>query len=72
MPAGSRFIATFDLALNLIRGTYFISAGWTYFQGDDLKVVHRRYDVLRFEVQPADRSIGIANCFARIHVERAR
>jgi lipopolysaccharide transport system ATP-binding protein len=70
MAAGSRYLASFDLALNLMPGTYFISLGWTYFQGDDLKVIHRRYDVIKLEILPVDRSIGIANCFGRITVER--
>jgi len=70
MPAGSRFRVSFDLALNLMAGTYFLSVGWTYFDGGDLKVVHRRYDVVHLQVMPEDRSIGIANCFATIDFER--
>jgi ABC-type polysaccharide/polyol phosphate transport system ATPase subunit len=70
MPAGSRFRATFELALNIMPGTYFLSLGWTYFERDDLKVIHRRYDAIRLDVLPADRSIGIANCFAGISLER--
>jgi ABC-type polysaccharide/polyol phosphate transport system ATPase subunit len=71
MPAGSRFLASFDLALNLMRGTYFVSVGWTWFEGDELRVVHRRYDVITFAVHATDRSVGIANCYAAISVERA-
>lgn len=66
MPADSKHRVTFDLALNLMPGTYFLSAGWTYFEGRDLRVVHRRYDAIRLDVLPVDRSIGIANCHARI------
>jgi ABC-type polysaccharide/polyol phosphate transport system ATPase subunit len=70
IPAGSKYRASFDLALNIMPGVYFLSLGWTYFQGTELKVIHRRYDVIRLDVLPADRSIGIANCFAKIDFER--
>jgi hypothetical protein len=70
MPPGSRYRVSFDMALNLVAGTYFISVGWTYFQGGDLKVVHRRYDAVTLDVLPEDRSIGVANCFAAIDYER--
>jgi hypothetical protein len=66
ITAGSRLRVSFELDLNIMPGTYFLSLGWTRFEGTDLKVVHRRYDVVRLEVLPADRSIGIANCYARI------
>jgi hypothetical protein len=65
-PPGSRLRASFDLALNIMPGTYFLSLGWTKFEGTDLRVIHRRYDAITLVVLPADRSIGIANCFAKI------
>lgn len=72
MPAGARFRVSFDLALNLMAGSYFLSVGWTYFEGSNLKVVHRRYDAVNLTVLPEDRSIGVANCFATIDVELVR
>jgi hypothetical protein len=69
MPAGARFRVSFDMAVNLMPGTYFVSVGWTYFEGSELRVIHRRYDVVRLEVLPADRSSGIANCYATISYE---
>jgi len=66
IPAHARFRATFTLTANMMPGSYFLSFGWTRFQGTDLKVVHRRYDAIKLEILPADVSIGIANCFARI------
>jgi hypothetical protein len=71
MSAGTRFRVSFDVAVNMMPGTYFVSVGWTYFEGPDLRVVHRRYDVVRLEVLPADRSTGIANCYAKISYEAA-
>ncbi len=70
MPAGSRFCVSFELELNLMPGTYFVSTGWTYFEGRELRVVHRRYDVVRLDVLPVDRSFGIANCRAAIRFDR--
>jgi len=72
MPPGSRFRVSFDLAMNLMAGTYFLSVGWTYFEGADLKVIHRRYDAVSLTVLPEDRSIGVANCFAAIDFERVK
>jgi len=69
VPARSRLRVSFDLAVNLMPGTYFVSLGWTHFEGTELRVIHRRYDVVRLEVLGTDRSIGIANCFARIGFE---
>jgi lipopolysaccharide transport system ATP-binding protein len=72
MTAGARVRVTFDMAVNLMPGTYFMSVGWTYFEGTELRVIHRRYDVVRLEVLPSDRSTGIANCFATISYEAAK
>jgi ABC-type polysaccharide/polyol phosphate transport system ATPase subunit len=69
VAAGSRLRVSFDLAVNLMPGTYFVSLGWTHFEGTELRVIHRRYDVVRLEVLGTDRSIGIANCFAQIGFE---
>jgi len=71
MSAGTRLRISFDMAVNLMAGTYFVSVGWTYFEGSELRVVHRRYDVVRLEILPADRSTGIANCYATISYEAA-
>jgi ABC-type polysaccharide/polyol phosphate transport system ATPase subunit len=70
MAPGSRYRVSFDLAVNLMPGTYFLSAGWTFFLGQELRVVHRRYDVIRLDVLPIDRSFGIANCLGKISYER--
>ena len=72
MPARTRFRVSFDMAVNVMPGTYFLSVGWTYFEGSELRVIHRRYDVVRLEVLPTDRSTGIANCQATISFEPAK
>jgi ABC-type polysaccharide/polyol phosphate transport system ATPase subunit len=70
MPAGSRFRVAFDLSVNLMAGTYFLSFGWTHFENGDLRVIHRRYDAVKLDVLPQDRSMGVANCFAAIEFEQ--
>jgi ABC-type multidrug transport system ATPase subunit len=62
VPAGSRTEAVFDLQLNVLPGVYFISLGWVRLVNAEVQVIHRRYDVLRFDVLPYDRSFGIAYC----------
>jgi ABC-type polysaccharide/polyol phosphate transport system ATPase subunit len=65
---GERHRVTFRFNMNLVPGTYFVSLGWTYFVGDELVVIHRRYDVMSFEVHGRDRVFGIANLWAVIDV----
>jgi hypothetical protein len=70
IDAGQEAEVTFRFPLNLVAGEYFISLGWTYYHGDAIKVVHRRYDTLKFSVLGVDRSFGIAHLFASIEVKR--
>lgn len=69
--AGQTHRVRFAFDLNLIAGTYFVSLGWTYFAGDELNVVQRRYDVLQLEITSGDRAFGIANLRAKIDVAPA-
>lgn len=66
--AGDKVETFFDLQLNVLPGTYFISAGWVRLENGDVQVIHRRYDVVRFDVMPKDRSFGIAYCPTKIRV----
>ncbi|MDB6127061.1 MAG: tagH 1, partial [Verrucomicrobia bacterium] len=52
----------FDLQLNVLPGVYFISLGWVRLENGEVQVIHRRYDVLRFDVLPRDKSFGLAYC----------
>jgi lipopolysaccharide transport system ATP-binding protein len=60
--AGGGTEAVFNLALNVLPGVYFISLGWVRLVNAEVQVIHRRYDVLRLEVMPRDRSFGLAFC----------
>jgi lipopolysaccharide transport system ATP-binding protein len=66
---GSKHEATFRVQLNIMPGVYFVSIGWVRLEGGDVEVVQRRYDVVRFEVMPRDRSFGIAYCPSEIDVK---
>jgi ABC-type polysaccharide/polyol phosphate transport system ATPase subunit len=69
LAAGARTQAVFDLQLNVLPGVYFISLGWVRLENSEVQVIHRRYDVLRFDVLPKDRSFGLAYCPTQIHLQ---
>lgn len=69
VPAGTRSDVTFTLPLNVLPGVYFISLGWVRLVNGDVQVIHRRYDVLRFDVLPRDKSFGLAWCPTSIQVQ---
>lgn len=66
VKAGTQREVDFCFDLNLMPGHYFISLGFTYFVGNELVVVHRRYDTIKFEIHGKDRVFGIANLQASI------
>ena len=47
-------------------GDYFFSFGFTHFVGQELVVIHRRYDAIKIEVHGQDHTFGIANLLAVI------
>lgn len=65
---GSRVEIVFDIQLNILPGVYFLSVGWVRLDNADVQVIHRRYDVIRFDVMPVDKSFGIAFCPTTIAV----
>jgi hypothetical protein len=69
VPAGARSEAVFDLQLNILPGVYFVSLGWVRLVNAEVVVIHRRYDVLRFDVLPRDKSFGLAYCPTEIRVQ---
>jgi ABC-type polysaccharide/polyol phosphate transport system ATPase subunit len=56
----------FSFPLNLPAGTYFLSFGFTHFVGNDLVVIHRRYEALKIEVHSAHRTLGLIDLRATI------
>ena len=69
---GASVEATFSVQLNVQPGVYFISLGWVRLVNAEVQVIHRRYDVLRFDVMPRDRSFGLAHCLTNIQVTPLR
>ena len=65
---GARIEVVFNLQLNVLPGVYFLSVGWVRLENAEVQVIHRRYDVIRFEVMPVDKSFGIAYCPTQITV----
>jgi ABC-type polysaccharide/polyol phosphate transport system ATPase subunit len=68
MSAGEHAEALFTIQLNILPGVYFISVGWVRIENGEVQVIHRRYDSLRFDVLPRDKSFGIAYCPTQITV----
>ena len=68
VPAGAKVEASFALQLNVLPGVYFISLGWVRLVNCEVQVIHRRYDVLRLDVLPRDKSFGLAWCPTLIEV----
>jgi ABC-type polysaccharide/polyol phosphate transport system ATPase subunit len=66
IDVGDRRVVTFSFNIDLMPGHYFLSFGFTHFLGDELVVIHRRYDAIKIEVHGVDRSFGIANLKAVI------
>ena len=66
IKAGERREVNFAFDANLMPGHYFLSFGFTHFVGEELLVVHRRYDAIKIEIHPRDRTFGIANLKAVI------
>ncbi len=72
VPAGGETGVVFDLQLNVLPGIYFISLGWVRLVNAEVMVIQRRYDVLRFDVLPRDKSFGLAYCPTVITVDAPR
>ena len=66
LHAGERRMVSFLFHIDLMPGHYFLSCGFTHFFGEELAVVHRRYDAVKVEVHGKDLTFGIANLHARI------
>ena len=68
IKSGDEADVVFRFPLNLVAGEYFLSLGWTKFVGDELLVIHRRYDTIKFTVLGVDRAFGIAHLPTTIEV----
>jgi ABC-type polysaccharide/polyol phosphate transport system ATPase subunit len=71
VDAGRRYEVEFAFELNVMPGDYFLSFGFTHFMGEELVILHRRYDAIKVEVHGRDRTFGIANLKAVIRSKPA-
>jgi len=62
----------FVFKLALPAGAYFVSFGFTHFVGDNLTVVHRRYDALRIDIHNTRRTVGLVDLRAAIRTRSLR
>jgi hypothetical protein len=69
LSTGERVQTKFQQYANLGAGDYFISIGLTRFEGDNLEIIHRRYDALEIKVINTDGSFGIANCYSKVEMK---
>ncbi len=69
LDKGARIQVDFRQRSNLGSGDYFISVGVTCLRGENLQVLHRRYDALEIKVINTDGSFGIANCYSKVEVK---
>ena len=67
---GDKLVVSFTQVANLGPGEYFISIGFTCYREDDLVVIHRLRECIKFEVLHEDRFFGISNCFSTILIEK--
>jgi hypothetical protein len=68
LRSGERRRVVFSFPINLMPGFYFLSFGFTHFVGEELVIIHRRYDAVKLEVFGRDKTFGIANLHAHIEV----
>ncbi|MBF0298521.1 MAG: ABC transporter ATP-binding protein [Oligoflexia bacterium] len=66
---GKSKIVEFKQSVNLKSGSYALSLGVTAFQGGDLVVYHRLYDVLLFEVISIKQFVGFFDLRSEVRIE---
>ncbi|HZG59606.1 MAG TPA: ABC transporter ATP-binding protein [Anoxybacillus sp.] len=67
---GDEFTISFKQKLNLAPGVYTLSLGCTGFEGGELKVYHRLYDILVFKVSASRSIVGIFDLNSTVTVKR--
>lgn len=67
---GDEVVVSFSQQLSLQGGTYALSFGCTGYEGNDLVVYHRLYDVALFRVVLLKSIVGIADLNTKIKIEQ--
>lgn len=66
---GDEITIRFTQQVNLQNGVYTLSLGCTGYQGEELVVYHRLYDVLSFETHIINKIVGIYDLGSKIELE---
>jgi len=70
MEKGEKLKVKFTQKANLGAGKYFISIGFTFYENNELKVVHRIRECIEFQVFNNDGSFGYSNCFSTVKINK--
>jgi ABC-type polysaccharide/polyol phosphate transport system ATPase subunit len=63
---GEKYHIEFHQTANLGIGKYFISIGFTYYEANKLRVVHRLRECNEFEIFNENDFFGLSNCFSKV------
>jgi len=66
---GDSWVIQFIQKANLGVGKYLVSVGFTFYENEELKVVHRLRECIEFEIFNHNESFGLSNCFSKISIE---
>ena len=69
MEPGDEKTITFTQKMNIQGGQYLLSIGCTRFEGDELKVFNRLYDIICLSVVSEKDTVGFYDMFSKIEIE---
>ena len=69
MEPGDEKTVTFTQKMNIQGGQYLLSIGCTRFEGDELKVFNRLYDIICLSVVSEKDTVGFYDMFSKIDIE---
>ena len=70
LKPGNELFVRFTQQANLGAGNYFISIGYTFYDNENLNVIHRLRECNEFEVINGNKSFGVSNCFSSTTIEQ--
>ena len=69
MEPGDEKIVTFTQKMNIHGGQYLLSIGCTRFEGDELKVFNRLYDIICLSVVSEKDTVGFYDMNSKIEID---
>ena len=70
--AGEEMLVTFTFSVPLSAGEYLLDIGFTHYQGDDLVVTKRLYEITTINVLSKRHNVGFVNPNAEVKVEKIK